>query len=122
MRTGELSTTTYRKRKTLKQTVAGSWKGWLILLPCILLFYFMVWRPIAQGMYLSFFDLEGYDPQGFVGFRNYKDVLTDTLFIKTLKNTFAYVLWSIVISFLPPIVIAIVLNEIVHAKSGIYRL
>ena len=63
MRTGELSTTTYRKRKSLKQTVAGSWKGWLILLPCILLFYFMVWRPIAQGMYLSFFDLEGMIPR-----------------------------------------------------------
>jgi multiple sugar transport system permease protein len=35
-----------------------------------------------------------------------------------LLNTIQYVLWSIIIGFLPPIVIAIMLNELIHFRNG----
>lgn len=94
-----------------------SFKAWIILLPSILLFYFMVWRPIGVGIFLSFFKLDGYKPADFVGFKNYIDVIEDMLFLKTLWNTVLYVLWSLLIGYLLPIIIAIFLNEIVHFKS-----
>ncbi|MCK9478969.1 MAG: sugar ABC transporter permease [Firmicutes bacterium] len=95
-------------------------KAWMIVLPSVLLFYFIMWRPIAEGVFLSFFKLENYQAAGFVGFQNYREVLSDTLFLGALKNTFGYVFWSLLISFLPPIIIAVALNEMVHLK-GLFK-
>lgn len=91
--------------------------AYLMMLPCLLLLYFMVWRPVVVGAGLSLFQLKGYTPVKFVGLDNYVRVLSDTLFLKTLWNTIQYVVWSIVIGFLPPIILAIMLNEMVHAQG-----
>ncbi|MEG2583884.1 MAG: sugar ABC transporter permease, partial [Oscillospiraceae bacterium] len=94
-----------------------NYSAWLMLLPGLFLLYFMVWRPVVVGAGLSLFELKGYEPVKFIGLANYKRVLTDTLFIKTLFNTVQYVVWSLVIGFLPPIIVAIMLNEMVHGKA-----
>lgn len=91
--------------------------AWILLLPSLLLFYFLVWRPIGTGLVYSFFKLKNYVPIEFVGLKNYHDVVTDMLFIKTLANSAKYVLWSFVIGFLPPIIFAVILNEIVHMNA-----
>ena len=91
--------------------------AWILLLPSVFLFYFFVWRPIGVGMIYSFFKLDNYVPKEFVGFANYRDVLTDMLFIKTLSNSVKYVVWSLIIGFIPPILFAVMLNEIVHMNS-----
>lgn len=93
--------------------------AWLILLPSVLLLYFIVWRPIATGIALSFFDLKGFEPVKFIGLENYRKVLSDTLFVKTLCNTFSYVGWSLVIGFFIPIILAIALNEVVHGQGAL---
>lgn len=91
--------------------------AWLLLVPSVLLFYFFVWRPIGVGIAYSFFKLKNYVPVEFVGFDNYKNVLTDTLFLKTLSNSVKYVLWSFVIGFLPPVILAVFINELEHFNS-----
>ncbi len=106
-----------RSGAVLKSLKKVNYSAWLMLLPGLLLLYFMVWRPVVVGAGLSLFELKGYEPVRFVGLENYKRVLSDTLFLKTLLNTVEYVLWSLVIGFLPPIVVAIMLNEMVHGKS-----
>lgn len=94
--------------------------GWLLMLPSLLLFYFLVWRPIGVGITYSFFKLQNYIPIEFVGLGNYKEVVTDMLFIKTLTNSIKYVLWSFVIGFLPPILLAVIINEMVH-MNGFFK-
>lgn len=91
--------------------------GWMLIIPSLILFTLIVWRPIVIGIEYSFFKLRGFTPNGFVGLDNYKDVLTDTNFIQTLKNTVLYVLWSLVIGFPLPFFCAVMLNEMVHFKS-----
>lgn len=91
--------------------------GWLLILPTVLFFVFLVWRPIIIGMVYSFFDLRGVEPTSFVGFDNYRQVLSDTNFLVTLKNTVFYVLWSLVIGLPLPFVAAVMLNEALHAKQ-----
>jgi len=91
--------------------------GWLIMLPSVFLFFFLVWRPIGMGVVYSFFRLKNYVPVEFVGLQNYRDVLSDTLFLKTLWNTVQYVIWSIIIGFIPPILFAVIINEMVHINS-----
>ncbi len=63
-----------------------------------------------------------YEAQGirltkFVGFQNYIDVFQHPDFLPALRNTFGYTIWSLVIGFLGPIVMAIIINEIRGGKS-----
>ncbi len=91
--------------------------GWVLIIPSIILFFILVWRPIAIGIGYSFFDLKGFEPASFVGLKNFKDVLTDTNFIQTLWNTLEYVFWSMIIGFPLPFIAALMVNEMVHAKG-----
>lgn len=91
--------------------------GWALIVPTVLLFTFLVWRPIIMGVTYSFFDLQGFEPIEFAGFDNYKQVLKDTNFTKTLMNTFSYVVWSLIIGLPLPFVAAVMMNEMLHAKQ-----
>ena len=83
--------------KNVASTLKKDWGAWLLILPAILCIYFFILRPNVLGMVWSFFDMKGYKVQEFVGLDNYKTVIADSMFLKTLLNTCKYVLWSIVI-------------------------
>ena len=91
--------------------------GWLLLIIPVSLFVMIVWRPIVNGVLYSFFELKGFTLEKFVGLRNYIDVLTDVNFTMVLKNTLKYVFWSVVIGMPLPVILAIILNEMVHGKN-----
>lgn len=91
--------------------------GWLLILPAVLCVWFFVLRPQIMGVYWSFFDMKGYTVTDFVGLANYKRVISDTMFLKTLLNTCQYVIWSLVVGFLLPIILAVALNEMVHNRN-----
>ncbi len=91
--------------------------AYVLLIPSILCLFLFTWRPIVEGFCLSVFKLQGYQPVQFVGFRNYMEIMRDSQFIKTLINTFSYVGWSFVIGFVPPIVVAIIVNELRSCKG-----
>ena len=71
-----------------------------------------------MGGIWSFFKMKGYTPTEFIGFKNYIDVITNTDFVPLLANTMKYVGWSLAIGFIPPVILAIMINEIMHFKSG----
>lgn len=93
--------------------------AWLLLLPLIVVFYLFVWRPTVMGAYWSFFRMKGYRPTEFIGIQNYVQVIKDTQFWPTMVNTLQYVFWSLVIGYLPPLIVAIMVNEMVHFRSTI---
>lgn len=103
--------------KHTTRTVRRNLSGWLLMAPTVIAFIILVWRPIIIGISYSFFDLQGFEPQRFVGLDNYKDVITDTNFLDTLKNTVLYVFWSLVIGFPLPFICAVMLNEFIYAKG-----
>lgn len=86
--------------------------AWLLIIPCLLCMYFFLWRPTVTGMYYSFFDLVGFEPKEFVGLKNYKIILSNSMFLKTLLNTIKYTLYYIIFGFIPPIIVAIMLSEV----------
>lgn len=104
-----------------KKTKADSFKRtigvWFLLLPAVIAMYLMIWRPSVMGMVWSFFKMKGYTPTEFVGFENYIRVISNTEFWPIMFNTLKYVFWSFVIGFVPPIIIAFMLNEMVHFRS-----
>ena len=100
-----------------KKNIKTNISGWLLLLPGVFLFFYLIWRPIFIGITYSFFDIRGFTPIKFVGFENYRYVLSDTDFLRTLKNTISYVLWSLIIGFPLPVLCAIMLNEMIGFKQ-----
>ena len=101
-------------RKKLKNDLTA----WLLILPLLVIMYLFVWRPTGMGMIWSTFKMKGYTPTEFIGLKNYIDVVTDTEFLPILGNTLKYVMWSLVIGFIPPVIIAIMINEMIYFKKG----
>ena len=109
-----------KKKLSPATIVKRNMSGWLLILPSLFLFFFIIWRPIVIGIGYSFFKLEGFTPVEFVGLDNFKDILSDTNFLQTLGNTVKYVFWSILIGFPLPFLCAVMLNEMVHLK-GVFK-
>ena len=91
--------------------------AWILMIPALFVLYFMIWRPQILGIIWSFFKMEGYTPVSFLALKNYIDVVTDSDFLRILLNTCQYVIWSMIIGFIPPIIIAIILNEMKYGKG-----
>lgn len=95
-------------------------RGWLFMLPLVLILYVFVWRSTAFGVGMSFFRMQGYSIKEFCGLKNYITVIKHTQFLPMLSNTVQYVFWSLIIGFLPPLFIAVLLNEVIHGR-GFFR-
>ena len=87
------------------------------MIPVLLALWFMIWRPQILGFIWSFYKMQGYTPVEFIGFENYLGVFRETDFLKILGNTVQYVIWSLIIGFIPPIIIAVILNEMRRFKG-----
>ena len=107
------------KKKKSKEAIKRNLAAWLIMLPSLLLFLFFVWLPIGKNIVVSFFS--DYEMSEFVFFDNYVEIFQEDVFLAALKNTFLYILWSILIGYLIPIIIGFLLSEVFHAK-GFFRI
>ena len=81
---------------------------------------FFIWEPLAQALRLSLYETKGMQLIQFVGLSNYRSVLVQPDFWPAVRNTFLYMLWSLVIGYLTPIILAIFIHESVRGKS-LYR-
>ena len=80
----------------------------LFLLPGLLLFLVFVTYPIFQSIYYSLFDWNGFGPaEDFVGLENFSRILTDTIFIKAVKNGLLIVALSVFVQLPLSLVLAV---------------
>ncbi len=91
--------------------------SWLIAVPSIILFIFFLWGPLLQNIVYSFFKTNNFDLVSFNGFDNYIGVFSDPRFSGALLNTVLYVVYSLLIGFVIPIILALVISEVVRTKS-----
>ncbi|MBO5059339.1 MAG: sugar ABC transporter permease [Clostridia bacterium] len=94
--------------------------GWVLLLPSLFCFTIFMWQPLISGIGMSFFDTKGFETTEFIGLENYVKIISDSGFVNAVQNTVEYALWSIVIGLFVPVIVAIMLNEMIHAK-GFFR-
>lgn len=88
------------------QSRQQQWMPVAFLLPAIVLFSVYVIFPIAQSIWLSFFEWDGLGEKTFVGFGNYLELFTDDQFWVALKNN---VYWMVFFMLAPPLGLAIAL-------------
>ncbi len=112
-----LSTAQVKPRRTLRAKYGRDVVAWLIMLPSIALFAFFVWVPLVQSIRLSLYETEGIRIVQYTGLENFKAVFAHPDFWPAVRNTFLYTLWSLVIGFMIPVVLAVLIQEMVYGKS-----
>ncbi len=86
---------------------------YLFLLPALVILGLTVFLPALQAFYLSFTRYE-YDltqPPQWIGLANFKRLMGDRVFWKTLQNTVLYLLGVVPILVTAPLAIAILVNQ-----------
>ncbi|GAB6276986.1 ABC-type transporter, integral membrane subunit [uncultured spirochete] len=76
-----------RSHGTFEQTRAPL----LFLAPNLIIFSLFIILPAIMGLRMSFFDWSILDGSKYIGFKNFRDILADSMFWLTLKNTLIYV-------------------------------
>lgn len=94
--------------------------GLLFALPYIAGFLFFVLYPLCASVYYSLCDYNVIRPPVFVGLDNFRELLDDPLFAKSLWNTLFFTGLSVPLSLAFSIGLAVLLNQKIRAMS-VYR-
>lgn len=99
------------------------WRTWVWVLPALTLLVVFVYYPIVDNFRLSLFSWSAFSPRPvFVGLDNYSTAATDPVFWHSLWNNVLYALVSLVFQVGFALVLASVLEEVVHQRlRGILR-
>lgn len=115
-------TTAYTKVKihpTKRRQINWRRQGvaYLFLLPALLAFTLVTWYPIMNTILYSFQKVNLGGVQGWVGFSNYVRMFGNPIFYTAWENTIVYVLLSLVMGAMVPIILALIINEMRNWSS-----
>ncbi len=94
--------------------------SYLFLLPALFFFLSFVLFPIIQGFYTSFFNytLKEFT---FIGLENYKKLISDEVFLKSLKNTVEIVVIAVPIVVILSLAISLLINKLESFGRSFFR-
>ena len=101
----------------LRPALGRSWPAYLLLLPFLVHFLFVVAYPFLYSLYLSFFQAGLNTEPVFVGAQNYARLATDADFRQSLINTIDYTIVVVVAETTIPLGLAILLNEPLRGRT-----
>lgn len=85
---------------------------YLFVLPCVIFLLMFVYFPVVQNFYYSFFRFSAFSPSKiFVGFTNFKTLLSDDVVITALVNNVRYAVVSVIFQVFIGLVIAAILED-----------
>ena len=90
----------------------------LLVLPGLAYYVFLLLNPLLQGVVLSFYRWPTLTSKVFGGFSNYTDVFENTLFWKSLKNSFTFMVVTTVLQ----VTIGYILGYLVYMQLRFHRL
>lgn len=99
--------------KALRETI----DAYSMLLPTILGVGIFFAIPLLISLYLSFTDARLFGDPKFTGFANYTRALSDPVFWRAMSNTFIFSVATLVLSTVPALIIALLLNEKLFGRS-----
>ncbi len=92
------------------------WTGLAFISPWIIGFLAFTFYPLVASIYYSFCDYDVISKPVWIGLLNYSDMFTDTVFWKSLNNTFYYAALSLPLSLVLALLIAVLLNNSVMGR------
>jgi putative chitobiose transport system permease protein len=84
---------------------------YLFLVPACIILGAFIFYPLLQAIWMSFTDYNMISDPSFVGLENYKEIVEDDLFWKTLGQTFLYLIVVVPTLVILPIFLAILVNQ-----------
>lgn len=110
-----------KKRKGANTSLVFTNKMYLFLIPALTLFLVFWIYPVLQLFYYSVTNFNGINYNfDFVGMKNYAKVLSNGTLTNSMKNTMIYAVFTVVLSNLIGLGIAMILNTRIHFK-GFFR-
>jgi multiple sugar transport system permease protein len=113
-----ITTVPNRPSRTLRARYGKDAIAWCIMLPSLILFTFFVWMPLVQSLQLCLYETQGFHAVRFVGLDNFAAVIAHPDFWPAVINTFSYTIWSLIIGYFVPIILAVFIQEMVYGKSA----
>jgi multiple sugar transport system permease protein len=107
---------TPKSHGAFQRRVRDNLTGWAFLLGAVICFLFFSWIPMVRGFIMSFQRLHRGETT-WVGWANFVRVWHDPSFATAWKNTAYFTLLALVLGYVLPFFIAILLNELRHAKG-----
>lgn len=92
-----------------------------LVLPGILVFIFAILAPICLSVYYGFTDYSGMGEVRWIGWENYKNLMVDDAFLRSLLNSLLLAIGFICIQHPIAIVVAAVLDKLQGKAEGIFR-
>jgi ABC-type sugar transport system permease subunit len=80
-----------RRRSSFAWRVRKGRSGYLFILPALAVAIAFLYLPMALSAYWSFTDFNGLAAPNWVGLANYKELLTDPVFLQAVRNTLVFV-------------------------------
>jgi multiple sugar transport system permease protein len=90
--------------------------AYLLLIPAVGTIFFWHYLPLVRGASMAFLDYRILGESAWAGLDNFGAVLWDWLWWRSVWNAWRYSLLVIALSFVPPIVLAVMLQEIPRGK------
>lgn len=86
--------------------------AWLFLLPGVLILLIFLAYPFGYGIYISMTDaFVGFPGEQVIWLENYRRLLDDPVFLKTVRNTFVYAFGTVPFKLVLGLGLALVLNQ-----------
>lgn len=106
------------KRRTVSASFAENMASFWFLLPIMLIFLVLTVIPLAQSLFYSFTDYNGYSSSfKFVGFDKYKEIFQDASLLSALGFTLLYAVTVTLIVTCLAIPLAVTLNKAMWGRS-----
>lgn len=90
--------------------------AYIILIPAVISIFIWNYIPLARGSYMAFFDYKILGKSIFVGVDNFGNLLVDSVWWRSVYDALRYSFLTMCMTFLPPIILAIFLQEVPKGK------
>jgi multiple sugar transport system permease protein len=105
------------RSRRLAPKVQRNVAAWGFLVGAVLCFSFFSWYPIVREIIMSFQKPIYGGGYAWAGWLNYKIIMHDPTFWIAWRNTFEFTVLALIVGFAVPFFVAILLNELRHARG-----
>lgn len=102
------------KKELVLAQIKKDWILYLLLVPMVIWYLVFLYKPMygVQIAFKKFSLFRGISGSEWVGLANFKEFIHSPYFFRNIKNTFLISLYSLVIGFPIPIILALMFNEV----------
>lgn len=105
-----------RRRSPLAWARMGGLSALAFAIPLLVVFGLFSWYPIVKSLIMSLQKTNFVDVPTYVGMENFAKVLDDPLLSQAVQNTLEFTLWSILIGFPIPLILAVFIGELTKGR------